>query len=259
MKNKNLFWVLIIFVIVSLACGKSKKEETPEAVFIPPTQQPTLEGATQPMDAPTLVPVMVTPFEDEEEEPIQQSGSPYYTEEFDVEKLNTWFPMITYGDEKSVGMFTKRGKLVFTIDATDTYAYLINEAYQYQDVVLDTQIENRGVNTNNVSLVCRLNDEGWYEYTIKNNGYYELWMFTNDDGYELLHKGGSKYIRTGQSINQYTVICEGNELTLYINGVDTHTQIDKTLRYEGMVGVAVSSTYAIPVEVEFDYFTVMEP
>jgi len=75
MKNKNLFWVLIIFVIVSLACGKSKKEETPEAVFIPPTQQPTLEGATQPMEAPTLVPVMVTPFEDEKTKRKSQYSS----------------------------------------------------------------------------------------------------------------------------------------------------------------------------------------
>ena len=260
--KRNYLPVLMLLVFVSLACGIGKDEDEVEEVIIP-----TLAPTTQLANAPTTPPIVVE--EEVEEEPVEEqveeqvseppAGSPYYTEEFDSDQLPTWFPQITNGDINQVEIFTKNGKLVFSIGGTDTYMYLINEAYNYSDVRLDIEVENRGSNTNNVGLICRFNEDGWYEYVINSNGMYELWSFTPDIGYDMIHQGGSKHIRVGKAINQYTVICNGDRLTLFINGVDTHTQTDRTLRDEGLVGVAVSSTYAIPVEVEFEYFTVSQP
>ena len=251
--KKNLLPLILVFVLVSLACGIGKDEEEAQEIVIP-TLAPTAELFVQ----PTLPPV--EPQVVEEEQPEQpQTGSPFYTEEFETEQLNSWFPQITNGDIDQVDIMTKNGKLVFNIGGTDTYMYLINEAFSYTDVRLDIEVENRGSNTNNVGLICRFSEEGWYEYVINSNGMYELWSFTPDEGYYLIHQGGSKHIRVGKDINQYSVICNGDRLTLFINGVDTHTQTDSTLRYEGFVGVAVSSTFAIPVEVEFEYFTISPP
>ena len=255
--KRNYLLVLILLVFVSLACGIGKNEDEVEEVIIP-----TLAPTTQLVIAPTTAPVEAEDIEEEQvEEPVlePQTGSPYYTEEFDSDQLPTWFSQIANGDIDQVEIFTKNGKLVFSIGGTDTYMYLINEAFSYSDVQLDIEVENRGSNTNNIGLICRFNEDGWYEYVINSNGMYELWSFTPDVGYDMIHQGGSKHIRVGKAFNQYTVICNGDRLTLFINGVETHTQTDRTLRDEGLVGVAVSSTYAIPVEVEFEYFMVSPP
>lgn len=253
--KKTYLILIVILVLVSLACGFGKDDDEEAQEIVIPTLAPTAELIVQPTQPPAEPQVA-----NEEQQPVEpQLGSPYYTEEFESEQLNTWFPQITNGDIEQVDIKTKNGKLVFTIGGTDTYMYLINEAFSYEDVRIDIEVENRGSNTNNVGMICRFNEEGWYEYVINSNGMYELWSFTPDEGYYLIHQGGSKHIRVGKDTNQYSVICNGDRLTLYINGVDTHTQNDNSLRYEGMVGVAVSSTFAIPVEVEFEYFTVSPP
>ena len=253
--KKKFSLIIFIFVLISIACGfgNGDKEEAQEASV------PTLAPTTPILNAPTTQPLAETEIIVEEQAPEPVSNAPFYTEEFNTEQLNTWFPQITNGDIDQVDIFTKNGKLVFKIGGTDTYMYLINEAYSYGDVRLDIEVENRGSNTNNVGLICRFNEDGWYEYVINSNGMYELWSYTPDYGYEMIHQGGSKHIRVGQDINQYAVICNGDRLTLIINGVETHTQNVRTLRDEGLVGVAVSSTFAIPVEVEFEYFTVSQP
>jgi hypothetical protein len=49
------------------------------------------------------------------------------------------------------------------------------DPYVYEDVRIDARVINRGVNNNNVSLVCRYTDSGWYEFNIANNGLY--WIY----------------------------------------------------------------------------------
>jgi hypothetical protein len=126
-------------------------------------------------------------------------------------------------------------------------------------VRIDTTAENLGLNNNNVSLFCRYSDSGWYEFNIANNG--EFWIYFYDtaiDDYKLLWSGGSNAIRMGKDINDYTAFCVGNQLSLYINGVEAKTVSDRNLR-SGLVGLSVSSFNVTPITVEFDYFGVSAP
>ena len=72
-------------------------------------------------------------------------------------------------------------------------------------------MENRGENTNNVSLICRYTDDGgWYEFNIFSSGLYKILVFDAvHNEYRLLAEGGSKDIRIGKKANQYGAQCMG--------------------------------------------------
>jgi hypothetical protein len=64
----------------------------------------------------------------------------------------------------------------------------------------------------------------------------------------------------GRAVNQYTAICEGNRLALYINGVLEKEVVDNKYNLkEGQVGVSVSSFDVIPILVEVDSFSISLP
>jgi len=55
-------------------------------------------------------------------------------------------------------------------------------------------------------------------------------------------------------------ICQGNKLSLYINGVLEREFVDtKHKLREGLVGLSVSSFDVLPILVEADYFTISVP
>jgi hypothetical protein len=166
------------------------------------------------------------------------------------------------GSEDKSDYFVEDGHLVFDINAKDTYLYLLNEAFTYTDVIIHTRAENRGLNNNNVSLICRASKDGWYEFNIANNGLYWIYAFVqaNKRGYVELASGGSTEIKMGKDVNEYTAECLGNTLTLYINGVKTNSITDNQYKLpEGYVGLSVSSFNVFPIVVGFDWFETRQP
>jgi hypothetical protein len=121
-------------------------------------------------------------------------------------------------------------------------------------------VENLGRNTNNVSLICRYDDSrGWYEFNVANNGKYNIYFYDMvTEQYIALYSGGSNDINMGRATNEYTAICNGNTLTLGINGVEVRTIKDNRLS-EGTVGISVSSFDITPIQVEYDYFIASVP
>jgi hypothetical protein len=121
--------------------------------------------------------------------------------------------------------------------------------------------DNRGKNNNNVSLICRESDEGWYEFNIANNGLYNILAYIDADRrYYNIYNGGSNAIKTGKDINVYTASCSGTELSLTINGVLAKKIKDSKYNLrDGKVGFSVSSFDVIPILVELDSFTVSQP
>jgi S1-C subfamily serine protease len=185
-------------------------------------------------------------------------------EEFD-EYSDWWTWFLTYGDETFTDIYFDEGRLKFdlTDGSSDTYAYLIYEEYIYEDVYLHALVENRGKNTNSVSLICRYDDvKGWYEVNIGSDGLYNIFRFDGNldkgDGYKMLTSGGSTRIRTGKEYNEYTFSCKGNTLTLWINGTQTNTIRDNSFR-EGMIGIGVSSYGVAPINVEFESLEIGVP
>lgn len=189
----------------------------------------------------------------EEEAPI------YYVEEFEPGSttVDNWSWFTTSGDENLFDIYTENGKLVFDIESTDLYSYFVYEPWFYKNVRVDARAENRGKNNNNVSLICRGTDEGWYEFSIANNGLWWIWAY--DGSYTMLANGGSTSVKMGKDINEYTIMCYETTLSLYINGVHTHTMEEKKFAFrEGQIGIGISSFDALPVKVEFDWVAINE-
>ena len=257
------FLALIAFIlIVGLACGTS----TPEAPAAEPVTP--MEEAASPvpplpdLPEPTAVPVPT--------EPVAQQ---FYTEEFDTD-TGTWTyflidanrpaPLYVEDDFGTMFIGIEDGRLLFSLESEQQWTYVTYDAYEYDNVRIDIVAENRGVNNNNVSLICRYTDEGWYEYNVANNGLYDLYYaFRRDDNkivYNPMASGGSNKIKVGREINEYTMICNERTLKLYINGNETNVYEDNqyVLR-DGLVGVGVSSFFTLPVKVEIDSVTISEP
>ncbi len=186
----------------------------------------------------------------------------FYVEEFDPDGVtaDNWYWFTTSGNENQFDLYTEYGKLVFDINGYDLYTYYVYDPYFYTDVRLDTSVENRGKNTNNVSLLCRASDEGWYEFSIANDGLWWIWAYDGVDGlYTSLANGGSTAVNMGKGVNEFTISCFDDTLALYINGVETHVMTEKNFSFrEGQVGVGVSSFDVLPIIVEFDWISISE-
>lgn len=187
------------------------------------------------------------------------SGDLYYATDFDI-GLDDWSYFLTNGNDDGFDAYTENSLLKFDISDNDTWVYLLNEQIEMDNVRIDVTAENLGRNNNNVSLLCRYSDRGWYEFNIANSGEYTILRYDNvgNAGYQALFTGGSRDIKTGQAVNEYTAVCNGNELTLYINGVETRTVTDNTLK-SGLTGLSVSSFNVTPIIVDFDYFILSVP
>lgn len=185
-------------------------------------------------------------------------GDIYYQEEFDGD-LTDWTYFLTNGEDDDFEAETTNSRLHFDISGDNTWIYFTYDAYEIADVRIDTTVENLGFNDNNISLICRYSDRGWYEFNIASNGEWTILRFDpliND--YRAIYTGGSRAIRMGQDTNTYTAICKGDKLTLGINGVEVRTVTDKNLK-TGTTGISVSSFRTTPIIVEFDNFILSVP
>lgn len=226
---------------VDLAGTQSALEVTQAALAAASTEAAAPTEEAQPEDAPT---------EESVAEPLD-----FYVEEFDGD-TSLWTYFVTFGEESGFDITFNNGKVVFDVEDAETYTYLTYDAYFYEDVRLDAEGRNLGSNNNFVALVCREGERGFYEFNVANNGFYFIYLYTYDDGYKLLYQGGSTAIKTGKDVNEFTAICEGDKLTLGINGTEVRTVTDGTLQ-EGRVGVGVGSMEFGGVE--FEWVSISQP
>jgi S1-C subfamily serine protease len=191
------------------------------------------------------------------------SGEIYYDETFDNDISNTWEYFLTSGNDSALSQTLEDGKLVVEISEPDTYTYFMFKDWTFTDPRLDVKAINRGVNTNYVGLVCRLSDQGWYEVNILSSGVYYFYYVDPDYNYTKLWDGGSRLVKTGNATNDYTLICNGDTLTLGINGTEVKsiklTGGSYPILTDGQVGITVSSTNSTPVVVDFEEFVISVP
>jgi hypothetical protein len=188
-----------------------------------------------------------------------QPGEVYYHTDFDG-GLGSWAYYLTRGLEEDFSAQTIGYRLQIDIQGKDTWVYFLNEDHDFTDVRIDIVAENRGNNNNNVSLICRESELGWYEFNIANNGLYYIYWFDDEttNNYIPLFSGGSRQINMGKDVNEYSAICDEDKLTLIINGEEVRTVRHNRLE-NGKAGLSVSSFDFTPVIIEFDYFTASVP
>lgn len=198
------------------------------------------------------------PEQEVDDSPVAEDKGPYYVEEFSEPPMD-WTYYLLSGDSRDFQLYTERDRLVFDIKGEYIWAYYTYDNYTYGDVRVDFRAKNLGNNNNNVSLICRASDRGWYEFNVANNGLYAIYRYTaSDNNFRELYSGGVANMRIGKETNDYTMICKGNRLTLGMNGVEIRT-IEDNLFEEGFAGVGVSSFDGTPVLVEMEYVEISQP
>ena len=113
-------------------------------------------------------------------------------------------------------------------------------------------------------LLCRHADMGnFYYFAISADGYYVIFRRAGGGDLEALTAGGrgmtpSSAIKTGEQVNHVRAVCQGNELSLYVNGELLATVTDDT-HTRGDVGIGGGSGPAGEARIQFDDFIVTEP
>jgi hypothetical protein len=178
----------------------------------------------------------------------------YYT---DFTFNDGWFDYYTNGAGYDLD-YTGREALI-TVNNDYTYVYLFQEDLYYypgEAVYVETTIEVAdGPYNNNLGVTCRVTEEGWYEFLIRTNGYWDLYIYDiEDEAYRALDTGGSWDIKMKHAENTIGMLCDGNQMTLYINGNEV-----KTVRNdewdEGGVGLNVGTLEYGGSEFEVKSFT----
>ena len=259
-----LFFTAFI-MLVGLACsalGGADPTQPP-----PPTQEPQQVLPTEAPPEPTQVPPTDEP--PAPTEPPAPQADEFFEEQFESPLSGNWDILTVTGtddaDPEKVTVEAENGMLVWDFDSEYVYYYMFYNAFEYDDVQLELRADNRGRNNNSISLICRYDpDIGWYEFNIANNGLYDiLYAEVENDGdirYNRVANGGSNAINQGMDVNEYSISCDGDELTLEINGDEVISMAER--RYglrSGQVGVSVSSFNVLPILIEMDWIRVSEP
>jgi len=274
MKNKLFLWIglLILALTTALAC-KAVSLVEPTATPLPtPTPLP-LPTDTPPLPSPTPPPAAVIPTQPAA--PTQgttgtgilnpnavSSGDVLYSESFN--DLGNWTTILMRGNQDGFRSQVFDNRLRTEIQTQNTWVYYILESEDLQDVQVDVEVENRGSNTNFVGILCRYTEQSWYEVNILNTGeYYIYYVYESGARLSVMDKGATYAIRMGKKVNNYTLICRGELLSVIINGEETASLPLRTGDYpflsSGRVGLSVSAERVIPVIIDFLQFVVRIP
>jgi len=192
------------------------------------------------------------------------SGEPeaFFTEEFEGEfVVDNWeYFALGSGSDSNLVIQQEDDHMLFDLGDEDLYVYYMYNPYTYEDVSIRLNAENRGRNNNNVSLVCRMNDEGtqWYEFSVESGGVW--YLYAVDGKYNILDNGGTNALRQGREVNEYQMICNGEQISLYVNGSEIKTVRDSTYGFnEGRVGFNISSLNVLPITVNVNWFDIAQP
>ena len=194
----------------------------------------------------------------------------YYTDEFDSSLCN-WDAHAVIGSDfnlkPDVTVEPNKGSLVWNFNSKTASYYLFHAfTTPYTDVKVSARVNNRGVNNNEIGLICQYDpkEQHWYEVRIIKGGFYKIWYGEIKSGNKLVFDriadGASTYIKPGKDVNEYSITCSGNSLSLTVNGHEERTFIDKVhaLR-DGGVGLSMSSLDVVGVNVEMEWFEVSQP
>ena len=262
---RPLLFFVSLLLIVGMACSFGRPAATQEP---PPEQTVQVDSPTAAPPEPTEVPPTEAPPPTATEPPVPQAQQ-FFTEEFDSPLSDDW-SVFTITDPNAsdldkVSVEADGGNLVWNFDSEYVYYYLFYSPFTYEDVKVEAHADNRGKNNNTVSLVCRYDEKiGWYEFNVANNGLYEiLYAEVLDSGkirWNRVANGGSNAINQGKDVNEYSATCQGEDLTLNINGDEVISIKEKKYGLNsGQVGISVSSFNVLPILIDMDWVRISEP
>ena len=260
---RPMIFLVFILLIVGLACSAVTGGGNA------PTQPPATQEPAQPVNnPPTAVPPTEAPVATATEAPVATEAplqaQDFFTEEFDQDPGSNWTVDIlgpgADANKDTVKTEFTDGRMRFEIPKDDLYVYYTYTGISYDNVRIDMRADNRGVNSNNVSLVCRISDDGWYEWSVGSDGSWVLYAVT--DKYHDLTNGGTTFLKQGKTENEYAMVCKDKQISMFVNGQEIKQSPVTDNKYglrDGTVGFNISSLSVTPVIVEVEWFKVSEP
>lgn len=146
-------------------------------------------------------------------------------------------------------------------------AFIIEEYFwgvagkNYENIRMDVDVEVLQTNyleNDAFGVDCRLQDNGdGYGFRISSDGYALIEKFVDGKAVDLMEWIETEAIFTDGRVNQLTAICEGDHLSLLVNGEPVAEIVDDTFT-EGDIALSAISFEDEPVSVKFDNIVVQE-
>ncbi len=179
--------------------------------------------------------------------------------------LDTYVVTTSAGNDSMISKVElKGGNLVFDIQEAETYLYKFYKNPARPDVVIEASVEGNGAQVNGMALVCRAKNDysGWYEFRVSDEARYFVYRYdqalkTDEKNpyIELASGKFSKDVFTPFDANTLRMTCEGNTISVEVNGNLITELEDYALPESGMVGLGGMSHNMLPVIVNFDYLS----
>lgn len=226
------------------------------------TEAPVSPTATLPA-APT--PIAAT-FSPQPTPTLELSPTPlprFFTHEFDA-SLAGWL-ILQAGSDAVPNIETENGSLILHMDSAYNWVYVFYGPYDYADVHIQAQFENRAGSPSSIGLICRYSEvDGWFEYNISTDGIYNVlygrWLADGIADYLPILSGSSNAIGVSGMPQEAALICSGTILGLYINQQNIrNVDVSRYQLLEGKMGVTASSFENTPVIAAFDWVKVSQP
>ena len=148
---------------------------------------------------------------------------------------NGWYSHVLLGNPNTDYVFPARRRISFHMPNYDTALYFVNENTYSEDSTVEATFENVFSSNSQYGVVCRYHDYGWYELRVTHSGewagtytVYKYDHYLKTQGktpYVVLHPGMDRYysydIKLGiNAQNTLKMMCEGDEIRIFINGVE---------------------------------------
>ncbi len=278
--KKTIFFILVGFSIVSLACNFSTKPggmkpnvaDTPQTILNDsPTTQPQKPTAMKPISSPVPTEAIVEAPTDAPTEavivpsPLPQQPS-NYTEAFDKDDKNWGDPLFVtsqaVGHDPFVKIKVASGVMQIAISDKETYLYRYfkNQMAGNQNIQVD--YEMRGVIDSGIALTCKANPDmnSWFEARL-NPSESKFSFYRYDSNLKAADKNPYVLLTSGivpvkdfppAKGNTFSFSCYDDRLILDINnGKKVITQeVDEKLD-GSLMGIGVMSYDNLPATYDF--------
>ncbi len=190
-------------------------------------------------------------------QPTEVPAQKVYFEDDFSSSLSGW----EIGEYESGGVGYNGGHYVVTADGLgETMWGIANQSLSDLVIEVDAQQVSAGPeNDNDYGVACRIqpNGDGYY-LLISGDGYYAIFVATEDGFIPLVDFTASDVIRTGNAVNHIKAVCDGPHLELFVNGRRLASASDNTFT-NGDIALTATSYEDARTEIYFDDLIAYQP
>lgn len=189
-------------------------------------------------------------------------------ENFETQSMSWEGPLIVSSqDPKIVYVKFDDGMLNFDLKSKESYVYEILADNTYKDVVIKSEVKNKGMLVNGISMLCRVNKEKthWYEFRISSGGEYQFFLYDGslkqagkNPYVELVKRGVNDAIKPDK-VNTVVATCQGTKFILKVNDNLIFEKENGDLTDAGYVGLGAVAYDTVPVQIGFANLSIEKP